>query len=107
MTNDNWIENQLSARVEAIEAAARAMFRRNHSGMTVEWHEQYGPENWHRDRARLAIDAINVPGLLNDLADRIEADSNFTMHYAAGEWNGALHHAADLVRAAAEGWGDQ
>ena len=98
----------MSAREEAIEAAARAVTERLRAFFASP-PSLSGQVGWGMRPDEIASVALAaaVPVLLNDLADRIEADSNFTMPNAAAEWNGALHHAAEHLRAAAEGWGDR
>jgi hypothetical protein len=89
----------MTARQQAIEAAARAIFR------------EEGPESIDEDGAfalaAVAVDAVNVPALLNDLADRIAAEEAPSGTYAVGDATFALgiDRAAALVRAwAAKGW---
>jgi hypothetical protein len=104
MTNDNWIENQLSARVEAIEAAARAIMATD-----LSWDDCDDTiHGYWLSYAAAAVDAVRVPVLLNDLADRIEADRLIDAPFdrAEDEYNEAIRDAAGLVRAAAEGWGE-
>jgi hypothetical protein len=87
-------------REQAIEAAAAAI-----SSMVVPgrpWGDTADEDKPHyRDEAAAAL-AAAVPALLNDLADRIEAER---MGDEIDDWNVALIKAAETVRAAAEGWG--
>jgi hypothetical protein len=86
-----------SGRDRAIEAAARAMYLATGDAATDcdEW------MTCQRD-AVAALDAA-LPVLLNDLADSIEAER---MGDEIDDWNVALIKAAEIVRAAAAGWGE-
>jgi hypothetical protein len=90
----------MTARQQAIEAAARAMYQ----GL-VPWEDC---SSSYRDQMRvLAANAAGalVPVLLNDLADRIE-HQRFTAisHPYDTGYNAAVDDMLGFVRAAAEGW---
>jgi hypothetical protein len=108
----------MTARQQAIEAAARAAFATDYGTYSDDACADHNRWTWegdghgeafkdaYRQYATAAVDAIDVPALLNDLADRIEAEAP-SGTYAVGDATFALgiDRAAALVRAwAAKGW---
>ena len=88
----------MSVREQAIEVAARAI------GESMCDHWEWAAA-CHTCDAKAALDAA-LPALLNDLADRIEADigEEVPSSYYRVAVNRGYGNAAALVRAAAEGW---
>jgi hypothetical protein len=90
----------MTAREQAIEAAAKALWATHNSEPEIpEWADH---ERLNADAAAI-VDAIRVPVLLNDLADRIAGMR--LAHPATMSPAEVRDDIADRVRGAAEGWG--